>query len=156
MKIQGGSTLKKVGKLSLFFFFPLLSTQCFLILYRQTLSIQPKASYTNAININKFLGYSISLLCIIFESTFQPYFSLWKSIYLNAFQNKPWFLCVCTIRLLKTVGKGEIACNQQFLSFPQCFSTHLENFLPFSTNSKLLSANSLSLEQSKICHLEKG
>ena len=32
------------------------------------------------------------------------------------------------------VGKGEIARNEQFLLFPQCFSTLLDNFLPFSSN----------------------
>ena len=40
----------------------------------------------------------------------------------------------------------------QFISV---FSTHLENFLPFSSNLKLWSANSRSLEESKICCLEK-
>ena len=33
------------------------------------------------------------------------------------------------------------------------FSTHLDNFLPFPSNLKLLSANSFSLEESKICRL---
>ena len=41
--------------------------------------------------------------------------------YLNPFPNKPWFLCVCSTSLLKTVGKGEIALNEQFLLFPQSF-----------------------------------
>ena len=54
-----------------------------------------------------------------------------------------------------TVGKGEIARNEQFLLFP-VFSTHLENFLPFSSNLNLLSADSFNLEESKICHLGKG
>ena len=31
-----------------------------------------------------------------------------------------------------TVGKGEIARNEQFLLFPTMISTLLENFLPFS------------------------
>ena len=35
-------------------------------------------------------------------------------------------------------------------------STRLENFLPFSSNLKLQSANSFSLEESKICCLGKG
>ena len=30
-----------------------------------------------------------------------------------------------------TVGKGEIACKEQFLLFPTVFSTRLENFLSF-------------------------
>ena len=55
-----------------------------------------------------------------------------------------------------TVGKGEIARNEQFLFFPTLFSTRLDNFLPFSSNLKLTSANSLSLEESKICRLVMG
>ena len=39
---------------------------------------------------------------------------------------------------------------------PTVFSTHLDNFLPFSSNLKLSSANSFSLEESKICRLGKG
>ena len=54
-----------------------------------------------------------------------------------------------------TVGKGEIAHNEQFLLFP-VFSTHLNNFLPFSSNLKFSSANSFSLEESKICRLVMG
>ena len=51
-------------------------------------------------------------------------------------------------------GKGEIARNEQFLLFLQCFLPIYENFLQFSSNLKLLSANSFSLEESKIRHLE--
>ena len=36
------------------------------------------------------------------------------------------------------------------------FSTCLENFLPFLSNFKLSSAKSVSLDESKICHLGKG
>ena len=53
------------------------------------------------------------------------------------------------------MGKGEIAFNEQFFPFPTMFSTVLENFLSFSSNLKLSSANSLSLEGSKICCLGK-
>ena len=53
------------------------------------------------------------------------------------------------------VGKGEIAPNEQFLLFP-VFSTCLDNCLPFSSNLKLSSANSFSLEESKICRLVMG
>ena len=51
-----------------------------------------------------------------------------------------------------TVGKGEIARNEQFLLFP-VYSICLDNFLPFSSNVRLSSANSFSLEESKICRL---
>ena len=36
------------------------------------------------------------------------------------------------------------------------FSTRLDNFLTFLSNLKLSSANSFSLEESKICHLVMG
>ena len=72
---------------------------------------------------------------------------------INPFPNKPWFLRVCSMSLENTAGKGEIASDKQFLLFPQCF---LENFLPFSSSSKLSSANPFSLEESKICRLGKG
>ena len=55
-----------------------------------------------------------------------------------------------------TVGKGEIDRNEQFLLFPTVVSTHLENFLPLSSNLKLSSANSFILGESKICCLGKG
>ena len=35
-----------------------------------------------------------------------------------------------------TVGKGEIARNEQFLLFPQCFLPFLDNFPPFQSNSE--------------------
>ena len=43
--------------------------------------------------------------------------------WIHPFPNKPWFLCVCRTSLLKTLGKGEIARNKQFLLFSQCFLT---------------------------------
>ena len=55
-----------------------------------------------------------------------------------------------------TVGKGEIAHNEQFLLFPQCFLPVWINLLPFSSKVKLSSANSFSLEESKICRLVIG
>ena len=76
-------------------------------------------------------------------------FVVWERV--NPFPNKLKFLRVCSTSLLKTlwekisentVGKGEIARNEQFLLFPQCFLPFLENFLPFSSNLKLVSANS--------------
>ena len=55
-----------------------------------------------------------------------------------------------------SVGKGEIARNEQFLFFPQGFLSFLEKFPPLSSDIKLWSANSFNLEESKICWLEKG
>ena len=76
---------------------------------------------------------------------------------LNPFPNKPCFLRVCSTSLLKNnVGKEELARNEQFFLFPQCFQSRLDNFLLLSSKLKLSSANSFSLEESKICFLGKG
>ena len=62
---------------------------------------------------------------------------------LNHFPNIPSFLRVCGTSLLKTPWeKGKLLVTN--------------NFLPFSSNLKLSSANSFSLEESKICHLVMG
>ena len=72
--------------------------------------------------------------------------------YLNPFP----YPCLQYKLFENTLGKGEIARNEQILLFPTVFSTHFEKFLPFSSNLKLLSANSFSLEESKFCRLGKG
>ena len=74
----------------------------------------------------------------------------------NSFPNKPWFLHVCSTSLLKTLGKGEIARKEQFLLFPWCFIPIWRTFSNCYQNLKSLSAKSSSLEESKICRLEKG
>ena len=66
------------------------------------------------------------------------------------------FMCLQFKSFENTEGKGEIARNEQFLLFPTLFYSILENFLPFPSRLKLLSANSFSLEESKVCLLEKG
>ena len=57
-------------------------------------------------------------------------------------------MCIQYKSFENIVGKGENTCNEQFLLFP-VFFTLLENSLPISFNSKLLSAKSFSLEESK-------
>ena len=66
------------------------------------------------------------------------------------------FTCLLYKSFENTMGKGEIAGNQQFLLFPQCFLPIWINFLPFSSNLKLLSPNSFRLKQSEICCFGKG
>ena len=73
--------------------------------------------------------------------------------WLHSYPNKPMLLQNKSFE--NTVGNGEIARNEQFLLFPIVFSTCLENFLLFSSNLKLLSTNSLNLEECKICWFEK-
>jgi hypothetical protein len=54
-----------------------------------------------------------------------------------------------------TVEKEEIAHKEQLLLFPHVFLFFLESSMPFSSNLKLSCANSLSLEEPKICPLGK-
>ena len=53
------------------------------------------------------------------------------------------FTCLQGKSFENTVGKGETACNKQFLLFP-VFSTCLKSFLLFSTKMKLSSATSFN------------
>ena len=70
-------------------------------------------------------------------------------------QTSPGFYMSVVEVFWKQCGKRIIARNKQFF-FPMVFSTLLENFLPFLSSLKLLSANTFNLEESKTCHLGKG
>ena len=77
-----------------------------------------------------------------------------KSLTLS--QTSPGFYVSAVHVFKKHCGKRG-NCSQPTISpFPTVFSTCFENFLPFSLNLKLSSANSFSLEESKICHLGKS
>ena len=52
-------------------------------------------------------------------------------------QTSPGFLMSAEQSFENTVGKGEIARNEQFLLFPLCFLILFENFLSFFSNLKL-------------------
>ena len=54
------------------------------------------------------------------------------------------------------MGKGEIACNEQFLLFPQCFLPLWRTFSLLSSKFKLSSAKYFNLEESTTCCLGKG
>ena len=77
--------------------------------------------------------------------------------WVSPFPNKPWFLCVCSTSLLKTLWEKEQLLIMSNFSFSHSvFHLGLENTLPFSSNLKLSTANSFSLEGSKICRFGKG
>ena len=69
------------------------------------------------------------------------------------FPNNPWFLRVCITNLLKALWEKVKLLEGAISPFRTVFSTVLGNFLPFSSNMKLASANSFSL---KFCHMVKG
>ena len=54
-----------------------------------------------------------------------------SNLVFDPFPNKPWFLRVFSTSLLKTLEKGEIAHNEHFLLFPQCFQLVQRNFFHF-------------------------
>ena len=56
----------------------------------------------------------------------------------------------------KHCGKRRNCSLRAISPFPTVFSTRLDNFPSFLSNLKLSSGNSLSLEESKICHLVMG
>ena len=108
-----------------------------------------KAFFLKAIKSMDYVkvGKKGSLLCQKYIWDYLPFKSIPTQRHLlTPLGNKPFE---------NTVGKGEIACYEQFLLFP-VFSTHLNTFLPFLSNLKLSSANSFSLEESKICRLVMG
>ena len=55
-----------------------------------------------------------------------------------------------------TAGKGEIARNEQFLLFPQCFLSVWRKFCHFHQIQNFRFKNTLRLEESKICRVGKG
>ena len=73
-----------------------------------------------------------------------------KSV-LNLSQTILFFLRVCSTILLKALCEKE-----KFLLFPLYFLPIRRIFLPFSSNLKLSSANSFSLEESEIRRLTTG
>ena len=78
----------------------------------------------------------------------------WK--FFNPLPHNNTFWRLWETSLLKTLWEKEKLLVTSNFSFSQVFSTHLDNFLLFSSNLKLLSANSFSLEESKICRLVMG
>ena len=71
------------------------------------------------------------------------HFTIGNYLPFNPFSNKPWFLRVCSTSLLKTLLEKEKLLVTRTFFF-------------FSSHSKLSSAYSFSLEESKICRLGKG
>ena len=90
--------------------------------------------------------FSICHVKMVLIWTSLQYFIVWERV--NPFPSKPRFYPVLSTSLLKTLGEKEKLLEQAISSFPTVFSTDLENFLPFSSNLKLSSANSFSLEES--------
>ena len=108
-----------------------------------------------AICILKSFNNLISVVvCSFFE--FETVSKLFITEWVNPFPDKPWSLRFCSTSLLKKTTENEKLLVTSNFSFSHSVFTLLENFLPFLSNLKLLSANSFILEESKICRLGKG
>ena len=57
----------------------------------------------------------------LFEFFIVIFFVVCKFFQFGPFPNKPWFLCLQLKSFENTVGKGEIARNEQFLLVPQWY-----------------------------------
>ena len=110
----------------------LLFPQCFLPNQRQK-SYLSKSYFVicNTFNLDesKILSFSLGFTYLKAEVMFEL-----LQYKFNPFPNKPWFLHVCSISVENTVEKREIAHNEQFLFFSQCFQQmwrRLPAFSPF-------------------------
>ena len=68
-------------------------------------------------------------------------------------QTNPGFYASAVQSFENTVGKGEIARNEQFLFFPQCFFYPYGELSVLSIKSEIVVCKLFSLEESKICPL---
>ena len=72
------------------------------------------------------------------------------------FPNKPWFLRICSISLWKTLWEKEKLLVTINFYFSHSIFKHFRELSAIFIKFKLLSANSFSFEEWKICSLEKG
>ena len=76
-------------------------------------------------------------------------------IVINPFPNKPCFLCVCSTSLWKTLWDEEKLIVTSTFSFSHSVFCWFGELLPFSSNLKLSSANSVRFVESKIVVWER-
>ena len=141
----------------------LLFQQCFFFLFfaiSKTNSIiwaLSKLSSANTLNLNKstFLvepERDVHLPCSHYTQN-----TIYQRNHLTPFPNKPWFLHVCNTSLLKKMPEKEKLLVTSNFSISQCVLLIWGTFCHFHQIwNCCLSANSFSLEESKICHLGKG
>ena len=99
--------------------------------------------------------HSISMVQSVFISMCDSNSSLVKC--LSTLSQTSLGFYVSAVQVFRKHCRKRRNCSQRAISpFHTLFSTLLENFTPFSSNLKLSSANSFSLEESKICRFGKG
>ena len=104
--------------------------------------------------VTSYFSFSHSVFKILVLQTRKNQGMFWKGLTFS--ETSPGF-CVSVDQVFwKCCGKRRNCSKPAISPFPTIFSTRLKNLLPFSSSQKLLSANSLSFEESKICCLGKG
>ena len=127
-----------------YLFFPMFSESTFSVIEIDALSLFP--------NVFRFHFFCYWNWCIISFS--QHVFKINLSLSLS--QTSPGFYVSAVQVFWKHCGKRRNCSYRAISPFHTVFSTCLKNFLSFSSNMKLSSANSFSLEESKVCCLGKG
>ena len=105
-------------------------------------------------NVNFFLLQKLKALMSCVTIKIRLILAIFHNLILS--QISPGLQLSAVYVFWKHCGKRRNCLLQAISPFPTLFSTRLENFLPLSSNLKLLSANSFNLEESKIYRLGKG
>ena len=107
----------------------------------------------------RFSAFQRAILsCILFivgQNGFALYKVSWRWSYLTLASPAQNYLTLNILKLLNPLSVIDWKTLWKVEKLLTVFCTHLENFLPFSTNLKLLSANIFSFEESTIFCLEK-
>ena len=105
----------------------------------------------NAFNLFKCKLQLLSLTYIVMD---QQILSIWTTKrFCHLVKSSPFpkqtlvFTCLQCKAFENTIGKGETACNKQFLFLPHCFLPVWRTFCHFMSKLKLSSAMSFSLEE---------
>ena len=146
-----------------FLFFPIIFSTLFpnLSEIRIIICVTSKLSSANSFNLEKSKCWSYVLVnqSFLFKWSRLTLFLIEKVLVLvklTLSQTIPGFYVSVVQAFWKHCGKRRNCSLQAISPFPTVFSTRFKNFLTFSSNLKLSSANSLSFEKSKICRLGKG
>ena len=135
--------------------------QCFLLFYRQILLFQPDfvsclqmVSIWTGLNNYRLVKSKESKTVNILRISVQPLpvadtFFTHVAMSVNPFPHNDTFRSPWETSLLKTLWEKEKFLVTSNFSFSTVFSTCFDNFRPFSSNLKLSSASSFSLEESK-------
>ena len=104
----------------------------------------------------QFLLFPVFSTCLDKFLSFSSNLKLLSANSLTLSQTSPGFHVSAVLAFGKHCGKRRNCSKRAISPFSTVFSTHLENFLPFLSNLKLSSANTLDLEESKTCRLGEG